>query len=411
MSDLFWPGDERAGALLSDQALLDAMIMVEDGWLAALVDAGVAPAAASASLTGLVGGDDLPVLAAHAEAGGNPVITLVALLRERCSGETVRWLHRGLTSQDVVDTALALCLQQVSRRVEAEQRRQVEVLTGLAVEHATTPMVGRTLTQPAVPITFGLKAVVWLTGILDAAEILATAQDRLAVQVGGAAGTLAAPVELAVLTDQPDPVRAVDDLVQGLAGRLGLTVRSPWHTVRTPFTAVADALVTCCDAYGHLATDVTTLSRPEIGELSEGAGGGSSTMPHKQNPVLSVLIRRAALTAPGLAATVHLAAATTLDERPDGAWHAEWAALRDLGRRTVVVASQVSDLLTGLRVDSAAMAANLDAADGVDAEQRSLVALVGGVPSASYPGLTEQLITRAVERGHAFLTSTKENEQ
>ena len=203
----------------------------------------------------------------------------------------------------------------------------------------------------------------------------------------------------------PSPIETAWQLVEATASALGLPARAPWHTTRAPLTTVADALVTCTDAYGHLAADVATLSRPEIGELAEGSGGGSSTMPHKRNPALSVLIRRAALAGPGLAATVHLAAATTVDERPDGAWHAEWAALRDLGRRTVVAASQTSDLLADLRVDTERMAANLDRAEGVRAEQQSMAALVGAEPSATYLGATPRWIEAALRRAETYLTA------
>jgi 3-carboxy-cis,cis-muconate cycloisomerase len=408
VTDLFWPGSERAGSLLSDRTLLGAMITVEAAWLGSLVEAGIAPTEAAHPLAGIVGDADLPELASGAEAGGNPVIGLVALLRDRLPGETGRWLHRGLTSQDVLDTALVLCLADTADRIAAEHRAQIAVLFDLAETHATTPMVGRTLTQHAVPITFGLKAAVWLTGILDATEALGHARARLPAQIGGAAGTLAALVELARLSGRPDPETTAQQIVAETAGRLGLPVRAPWHTVRSPLTALADALVGCTDAYGHLATDVATLSRPEIGELAEHNGGGSSTMPHKHNPALSVLIRRTALTAPGLAATAHLASASTVDERPDGAWHAEWAALRDLGRRAVVAASQASDLLTGLQVDTDAMAVNLDAAHGVTAEQASIAALAGAEPSATYLGLAGTVIEQTVARGRRLLSTGQE---
>lgn len=403
MSDLFWPGDERAGVLLSQPALLEAMTAVEAAWLAALVDAGIAPASARHPVRDLIGPADVAAVAVGAESGGNPVIGLVGLLRSRLPEDPARWLHRGLTSQDVLDTALVLCLRDATDRVAAEQRAQITTLIGLVERHATTPEVGRTLTQHAVPITFGLKAAGWLMGILDAAGSLRRARARLAVQLGGAAGTMAATVELARLTGHRDAELTAGAVIERTAAGLGLPARPPWHTVRTPFTTIADALVTCTDGYGHLAADVTTLSRPEIAELAEGSGGGSSTMPHKRNPALSVLIRRAALAGPALAATVHLAAATTVDERPDGAWHAEWAALRDLGRRTVVAASQVSDLLAGLRVDTEAMAAGVAGATGLDAEQASLAALVGGAASPTYLGLTDGFVHEALTRARTQL--------
>ena len=387
---LFWPGDARAGALMSDSALLTAMESVEHAWQEALVEHKIAPAEAQTEIRGLLSEDDLAALADRAEAGGNPVIGVVHLLRERLSSEPARWVHRGLTSQDVLDTALMICLRDVVDRLDDELRSQVEGLCGLVSKHRSTPMVGRTLTQHAVPITFGLKAASWLTGLLDAAEALAGARSRLRVQVGGAAGTLAASTELARLRGLTEPARVSWRLVEWVGSALGLAPAVPWHTSRSVITAAGDALVGCIDAYGRIATDVATLSRPEIAELAEGSGGGSSTMPQKNNPVLSVLIRRAALTGPPLASTLHLAAATNVDERPDGSWHAEWATLRDLARRTVVAASQASELITGLVVDEDRMAANLAAAAGIDAEQQAMADLVATERSEEYLGTAER---------------------
>ncbi|MFT4264355.1 MAG: lyase family protein [Nocardioides sp.] len=422
MADLFWPGEERAGALMGDAALLDAMVAVEQAWLDALTTlttppngASVPPNGASGSaewglartqLGGLVGEADLEALATGAEGGGNPVLGLVTLLRER-SGNA--WVHRGLTSQDVVDTALILVAREAADAVRRELDAQVEALASLAEAHRDTVMAGRTLGQHAVPITFGLKAAGWLTGLLDARDALAAL--RWPVQLGGAAGTLAAAT---VLTRDPDRSDADDawDLVRRTAATLGLEARPPWHTSRRPITAIGDALVTATDAWGRVAADVITLSRTEIGELAEPAGegrGGSSTMPHKRNPVLSVLLRRAAITAPPLASTLHLAAALSDDERPSGGWHAEWATLRDLGRRTVVAARQATELLAGLEVNAARMAATVEAGrDDLLAEQESVVAFAGAGtrPQAGaeaevdgdYLGATGHLIDEVLER-------------
>jgi 3-carboxy-cis,cis-muconate cycloisomerase len=398
MTDLFWPGDARAGALMSDRALLTAMESVEYAWLEALAEHKIAPPEAQAEIRGLLSENDLAALADGAEAGGNPVVGLVEMLRKRLSSEPARWLHRGLTSQDVLDTALMICLRDVVDRLDGELRVQVDGLRGLVLEHRSTPMVGRTLTQHAVPITFGLKAASWLTGLLDAAEALADVRLQLPVQLGGAAGTLAASTELARLRGLPEPAQVSWQLVESVASALGLAPSLPWHTSRSVVTATGDALVGCTDAYGRIAADVATLSRPEIAELAEGSGGGSSTMPQKRNPVLSVLIRRAAMTAPPLASTLHLAAATNVDERPDGSWHAEWATLRDLARRTVVAASQASELITGLVVDQDRMAANLAAATGIEAEQQAMADLVSGEPSGEYLGATALIIDRVLAR-------------
>jgi 3-carboxy-cis,cis-muconate cycloisomerase len=397
---------------MSDAALLEAMVLVESVWLGALVDLGLAPEPARADLTGLVTVDDVAAIARDAEAGGNPVIPLVALLRSRAGGDAGRWLHRGLTSQDVIDTALVLTLRDVLSRVLDELRSQVIALTILAERHAWTPMVGRTLTQHAVPTTFGTVVSTWLDGIVDAAELVVDARTLLPAQLGGAVGTLAATTELAVLRGLPDPdgIPAETALMVGRA--LGLRVHRPWHTARVPLTRAADALVTCTDAWGHVAGDVATLSRTEIGELGEPSGdgrGGSSTMPHKQNPVLSVLVRRAALAAPALGATMHIASATAGDQRPDGPWHAEWATLRTLGRRAVVAGSQTTELLQGLRVDAARMAATLDAsAHDVLAERRGVADLVGDGHDSdpdptTYTGMTGDIVAGVVERARTFL--------
>jgi len=192
-----------------------------------------------------------------------------------------------------------------------------------------------------------------------------------------------------------------------VAQRLDLAPAAPWHTRRTAITRLGDALVRCNDAWGRIAEDVLTLSRPEIGELSEGTGGGSSTMPQKHNPVLSVLIRRSAMTAPMLGATLHLAAAQQVDERADGAWHAEWAALRDLVRRTLVASSQAFDLVADLEVDRGRMATTLhNARESVGAEQWSMAELAGKVPSFAYLGIATELVDSVLERARATLTET-----
>ena len=360
MADLFWPGDERAGGHFTSAAFLQALVAIEGEWLGRDLEVP----------------DDLAGLARDAEAGGNPVISLVARLREVDPG-----VHRGLTSQDVVDSALMRMASAAVADLRVDLERVVGGLVRLAEEHRDTPMVARTLTQHAVPTTFGLRVASWLTAALDADDDLARLEFPR--QLGGAAGTRAALVELGI--DPPEDA-------------------PPWHTTRAPMTRIGDALAGCTDACARIANDVLTMSRPEIGELSEGAGGGSSTMPHKANPVLSVLIRRAALTTPQLAATLHLAAAQQVDDRADGGWHAEWATLRDLVRRTLVAVSQTADLLVGLRVHPDRMAATLAAAgDAVLAEQRTMAEVAGHLPASTYLGDAGRQVDRAVARARLLL--------
>jgi 3-carboxy-cis,cis-muconate cycloisomerase len=374
MTDLLWPGDHRAGALFSDEAFVAAMIRVEQAWLRARGadgDLGLKP--------------DLEALSIASEEGGNPVLPLLAGLRAQGAPEA---LHVGLTSQDVLDTALALCLRDTVEQIAGHLEAAIAAAARLADRHRHTPMAGRTLTQHAVPITFGLRAAGWLQGLLDARDALPSA--RLPIQLGGAAGSLAAPT---ALSGSPARTR---EWVTAAARDLGLDVRVPWHTTRTPVTGAGDALVTCTDACGRIANDVLVASRPEIHELAESpeAGrGGSSAMPGKHNPVLAVLVKRAAIAAPPLGATLHAAAAAAVDERPDGSWHAEWDTLRTLARRTVVAVSQTAELLTGLRVDAGTMAATLGRSrPGIDAEQRKYD------DDGPYLGATDDIVDAALAR-------------
>lgn len=399
MTDLLWPGDHKAGEVFTDAAFLAAAVAVENAWLAVLVDLGVAPDAARADLTTVVSTVDAEAIASGAGADGNPVIGLLGLMRSRVSGDTARWLHRGLTSQDVIDTALMLCLRDALLRLRGEIDTQARTLVGLAETHHDVPMLARTLTQPALPSTAGMKVANWLSGVLDAADAVA-ALPVLPVQAGGAAGTLAAATELT------GSAAGAIGLTDRLAGVLGLATSIPWHTRRSVITRAADAMTTCCDAWGHIAADIATGSRCEIGELTEGRGGGSSTMPHKSNPVLSVLIRRAALAAPALATTLHAASAASIDERSDGGWHVEWATLRTLTRHTVAAAVQTSELLNGLTIDTERAAANLAAAGDLLAEQRSITELTGRQPLSSYTGAAAPLIEAVMQRARHYLKET-----
>jgi 3-carboxy-cis,cis-muconate cycloisomerase len=391
----FWPGDHRADEHFTDSTFREAMLAVEMVWVDVLADAGLAPADARVDLSTLVEDYHEEWLVEETEAGGNPAGALVGLLRSALEDErptAAAWLHRGLTSQDVIDTALMLLAQDAVAQLQIDLRGLAERLAALATAHRGTPMVARTLTQHAVPTTFGLKAAQWLAGVLDAYDDL----DRLVfpVQIGGAAGTHAAIVELG---------GSPQDIVVQVAQRLDLAPSAPWHTRRTAVTRLGDALVRSTDAFGRIAEDVLTLSRPEIAELSEGTAG----TPERSNPVLSVLVRRAAMTTPMLGATLHLAAAQQNDERADGGWHAEWATLRELARRTLVAASQAFDLVADLEVDRGRMAATLHGArEQVGAEQWSMADLAGKPPSFAYLGIAHELVDSVVERAKVTLTET-----
>ncbi|WP_028277611.1 lyase family protein [Arthrobacter sp. I3] len=362
-------------ALTGDRAVLAAILKVESAWAAVLDEAGLAPAGSAAVVAAAADVQlyDVAGLAVRAQGGGNPVIPLLADLREQVRNldtaglGAVRAVHTSLTSQDVLDSALMVLADGAIRELLAELRSATAALAGLAETHRHTLCVARSLTQHSLPYTFGLRAAQWFSGLAAAAGRLEALE--LPVQTGGAAGTLASGTVLIGGTGPAAETLAAGtlspfDLADRLAGRLGLApVPAPWHTNRLAVTSLGDALAAVTDAAGKVAADVLFLSRPEVAEVAEPrvAGRGvSSAMPQKQNPVLSVLIRSAALQAPALAAQLHLAAANFNDERPDGAWHTEWAALRQLLRLALGAAVQLRELAEGMSVFPGAMRRNLE---------------------------------------------------
>ncbi|MGC5171939.1 lyase family protein [Microbacterium sp. DT81.1] len=370
--------------LVTDDAVLDALVTAEVALVRAYATVGLADPAHADAVSHALGwvdptsgcrghGLDAAVLACAAVSGGNPVIPLVGMLRDRVPEAAKPWVHRGATSQDILDSALLVVARNAGVRLH-ESLLSVEAdLAEFAAGHRNQVAAARTLTQHAVPTTVGLRAANWLRGVRRAADRLQAAVAALPAQLGGAAGTLASFVEIA--SSEGDPA-AASALPAAFAAEVGLAApAAPWHTTRWPITELGDALVQVLDALGKFAADVATLSRTEIGELTEGAGGGSSAMPQKQNPVDAVLIRSAALRAPNLGATLHLAAALAVDERPDGAWHAEWPTLRELLRVALGATAHAASLLEGLTVDSVAVARNLASTNGRILAERLSIAL------------------------------------
>lgn len=354
-------------ALTGDRAVLAAILAVESGWAAVLEQAGLAPAGSAAVVSAAAepGRYDVADISRRAQGGGNPVIPLLADFRTNVQAAdhagigAVKAVHTSLTSQDVLDTALMLLARNTAEAVLGDLKGTTAALAALAEAHADTLCVGRSLTQHSLPFTFGLRAAQWFHGAAAAGRQLAGLE--FPVQSGGAAGTLAAGTVLTA-----DSPATPFSLAEGLAAQLGLaTAPGPWHTNRLAVTSLGNALASVLDAFGKIAADVLFLSRPEVAELAEprAAGRGvSSAMPQKQNPVLSVLVRSAALQAPGLAAQLHVAAANFNDERPDGAWHSEWPALRQLLALALGAAGQIRELAEGLQVFPDAMRRNLDLA-------------------------------------------------
>lgn len=384
---LFSPGS--ASELVTDAALVRALIEVEDAHLRALGASGVAPASLG-SLAG-VPLPELDSLVIAARDSGNPVIGLLAHLRGHVDDETATWLHRGLTSQDVIDSALMLLAKRARQRIGADLAATIDALDRHTAEHRDTVAVARTLTKHATPTTWGLRFAGWLAAVLDARDDLDAVS--LPAQVGGAAGTLAALVEVA----GADRAAAVST---AFAEQLGLAPALPWHSRRSPITRLGDSLCGVTDALGMIASNVLTLTRTEIGEVAEPAvegRGGSSTMPNKRNPVLSVQVRANSLRAPGLLSTLHVCSAASVDERSDGAWHAEWATLAQLIALAGGSARLTAELTAGLTVDPARTAANLAATgDDILAERAAISGVHGN--AGDYLGLAREFVDATLKR-------------
>lgn len=370
-----WSGS-RVARITSDAAFLAALLECEAalGW--ALADCDAIPQAAAEAIAQAAdpAAFDVRSIALRAREGGNPLIPLLTDLRSRLATidpTAASAVHLGATSQDMIDSALMLLSKRALIVIGADLRAAADGVAELANTHRTTLMAARTLTQHAVPTTFGLKAAGWLDGLTTAIEALDAAAERLPAQFGGAAGTLAASAHAL----GPERTTAI---VEAFATRLGLRApRLPWHTQRAPVTRLGDALATAADALGKIALDILVMARTEIAEVAEPAAagrGGSSAMPQKQNPVLSLLIAAAARTAPSLAADLHRSA-QAVDERPDGAWHVEWETLRALLRQTGGAAALAAELLPGLDVDEARMRTNLDRTGGLVLAERLMAEL------------------------------------
>jgi 3-carboxy-cis,cis-muconate cycloisomerase len=344
-SAIFVP--DELSASLSDRAWLEAMLEAERALVDAEARAGLVSEEAVRAVTAALAADryDIETLAAEGRAPGNPVEPLVRAIRTQVGEPHAADVHRGATSQDILDTAAVLVATRALRIVDAELASAAEACARLAAEHRGTVMAARTLLQQAVPTTFGYKAAGWLVALVDARRRLGAVE--LPAQLGGAAGTLGA------LGDRGAEVLAL------YAEELGLPEPVlPWHTRRAPFVSLGGALAEAAVAVAKIARDVVLLAQSEVGEVSEGEGGVSSSMPHKRNPAQAVLADACARHARASAALL-VECGVHEHERAVGAWHAEWGALNDALAATGGAAAAIARSLGGLRVDAARMRANL----------------------------------------------------
>jgi 3-carboxy-cis,cis-muconate cycloisomerase len=392
---LFGPlfGAPAVDGELGDRAWLGALLDAERALAGAGARAGVVPATAAAAIAAACDPArfDPGDLGRRAVAAGNPVVPLVADLAAAAGAEAAPWVHHGATSQDILDTAAALVAARALTPLLADLAATADACAGLADRHRSTVMAARTLGQQALPTTFGLKAAGWLVALDEARAGLAAVRDRrLAAQLGGAAGTLASL--------GPDGVR----VAAAFAAELGLAEPTlPWHTARGRVAELAAALGVVAGALGKVALDVTLLAQTEVGEVTETAAdgrGGSSTLPHKRNPILAVLVTAATRRAPALVATL-LAAMPQEHERATGAWHAEWEPQRDLLRLVGAAAANGRELLGGLQVHPERMRAGLEATGGLLLSESVATRLAGPLGRQAAHDLVRRLGRRAADEG------------
>jgi 3-carboxy-cis,cis-muconate cycloisomerase len=382
--------------IFSDAGRLQGMLDFEAALARAEALVGVIPQSAVAPIEAACRADryDLEALQQAIMNSGNSAIPLVkALGREikRESPEAERYVHMGATSQDVMDSGLVLQVRAAFQWLEHNLGALADVLAEQAQRYAETPLAGRTWLQHATPVTLGMKIASWLGAITRHRQRLAELKPRvLVLQFGGASGTLAAVGEKAI------PV------AEALARELDLHLpEQPWHTQRDRLVEVASLCGLIAGSLGKLGRDISLLMQTEAAEVFEPAGqgrGGSSTMPHKRNPVSAAVLISAATRVPNLIATM-FAAMPQEHERSLGLWHAEWDTLPDIFCLTSGALEQALLIAQGLEVDTARMRNNLELTHGLVLAEAVSIALSQRLGREQAHHLVEQCCRRAVEQG------------
>jgi 3-carboxy-cis,cis-muconate cycloisomerase len=377
---------ERLSAVFSDASVLQAMLDFEAALARAEAHCGVIPASAAASIADVARaeGFDFAELARLSQRAGTPAIPMVKMLTARvhaASPESVGFVHWGATSQDVSDTSLLLLLRKVKGILAADHESVLAALRALSDRHAATVMLGRTLLQPAAPVTFGLKAAGWCAAVRRGWDRVSSRFDEaLCLQFGGASGTLAALENRGLAVSE------------ALASELALRLPDgPWHGYRDRLAALMAALSIYTATLGKIALDVALLMQFEVGEAAEPGGdgrGGSSSMPHKRNPTACTLVLASAKRVPGLLADF-VAAMLQEHERAAGGWQAEWPIVYGIVQSAGVALENMVELAGGLTVDVDRMRANIERTRGAVFAERAVLILA--------PDLGREAARRKVE--------------
>jgi 3-carboxy-cis,cis-muconate cycloisomerase len=383
-------------ALLSDEALIEAMLRFESALAATQADLGIVPQKAASVIGNCCSVQffDVNDLLRSAERDGNPAIPLVKAIGKQVAAmdpDATKYVHMGATSQDVIDTGLMLCTKRALELVIADLAGIEERLINLVERQRRTFLPGRTLLQHARPISFGLKAAGWLDGIARCRRMLQQdAATSLAVQFGGAVGSLAA--------SGPKGLEILD----ALARKLDLpTPEVPWHTQRDRIGRLGMDLALAGTALAKMAQDVVLLMQTEVAELAEdlgSGGGGSSTLPHKQNPIAPTKILANAKRIPALAAAL-LTSMVHEHERSAGGWHAEWVVFPEIVRAVGGSAAHALELVSGLQIHPDRMRANIDLTNGLIFAENISIELAKSLGKSAAHGLVTRTSQKARQSG------------
>jgi 3-carboxy-cis,cis-muconate cycloisomerase len=386
--------------VFSDASLVQAMLDFEGALARAEARSGVIPLSAAEAITRAASaeGFDPTMLAHESLRAGTLSIPLVKALTNRVrtvDAESARYVHWGATSQDVADTAIVLLLRRAAAVVAADNQRLLAALRRLSEEHSTTVMLGRTLLQPAPPITFGLKAAGWFGALRRGWDRLETAfEDASIVQFGGASGTLAA------LGNHGVAVGAA------LAEELKLrNPDAPWHAHRDRLAAVICACGIYAGSLAKMARDIALLMQAEVGEEAEPGSegrGGSSTMPNKRNPTACALALAASNRVPGLVASFLFGMAQE-HERGAGGWQAEWTTIARVIEDTAVALASMAEVAEGLSVNVHRMRANIEATRGMIFAERAMILLGAALGRDAAHKLLAEATERTIETGRKLV--------
>ncbi|OSQ38035.1 3-carboxy-cis,cis-muconate cycloisomerase [Thalassospira mesophila] len=378
--------DAEIAAYFTDDAVIASMVLFEAALASAQARAGIIPPDAAKRI-GDICRDFVPdpaSLAAATASTGVPVPGLVKALKAEMGGDDARYVHFGATSQDVVDTALVLRMRDVVAVIRRRLRRVIKSLMGVALDHRQTVMAGRTRSQQAVPTTFGLKAAGWLLPLvrLDH-QLVAASQQFLRLSFGGASGTLASLGGDAASVEHY------------LADELGLGITEmPWHSQRDVVVELASKLTMLTGALGKMGQDLVLLAQSEIAEVTPAGGGGSSTMPHKSNPISAeMLVTLARFSATQMSHLYH--SQIHEHERSGTAWLLEWLSLPEIVMASGKALAVAVEMVPSLRVNDGKMRENMDVSHGAMLAEAATFALASHIARDDADRIVKQAIAQS----------------